>query len=149
MFCLVVLLSKKNVSADLKGNTLRVYWYLVQCQGNCAGPREIQRELSFKSPALAAYHLDKLMDLGLVDNVGGEYRVTEVVEVGVLKQFMKIGSFMIPRYVTYATMISILFVFFLSQFRALNFYSLFALIFGALSTVIFWYETFRVWRSRP
>ena len=112
-------------------------------------PREIQRELSFKSPALAAYHLDKLMDLGLVDNVGGEYRVTEVVEVGVLKQFMKIGSFMIPRYVTYATMISILFVFFLSQFRALNFYSLFALIFGALSTVIFWYETFRVWRSRP
>jgi hypothetical protein len=51
----VVLLSEKNVSADLKGNTLRVYWYLVQCKGNCAGPWEIQRELSFKSPALAAH----------------------------------------------------------------------------------------------
>ncbi|MCW4015050.1 MAG: helix-turn-helix domain-containing protein [Candidatus Bathyarchaeota archaeon] len=142
-------MSKENVASDLKGNTLRVYWYLVQCSGSSAGPRQIQRELGFKSPALAVYHLDKLVELGLVDNVNGVYRVVEVVEVGVLKQFMKVGSFMVPRYVTYASMISVLFVFFLSQFREVNFYSLFALIFGTLSTVIFWFETFRVWRSRP
>lgn len=142
-------MSNKSAVANLKGNTLRVYWFLLQCPNSSGGPRQIQRELGFKSPALAAYHLDKLIELGLVDKVGGEYQVTEVVEVGVLKQFMKVGTFMIPRYVTYATMISILFVFFLTQFRELNFYSLFALIFGALSTMIFWYETFRVWRSRP
>jgi preprotein translocase subunit SecF len=134
---------------NLKGNTLRVYWYLLQCNNNSSGPRHIQRGLGFKSPALAAYHLDKLLDLGLVEKINGEYRVQEVVEVGVLKQFMKIGSFIIPRYVTYATMISMLFVFFLTQFKELNFYSLFALIFGTLSTIIFWYETFRIWRSRP
>jgi preprotein translocase subunit SecF len=134
---------------NLKGNTLRVYWYLLQCNNNSSGPRQIQRGLGFKSPALAAYHLDKLLDLGLVEKINGEYRVQEVVEVGVLKQFMKIGSFIIPRYVTYATMISMLFVFFLTQFKELNFYSLFALIFGTLSTIIFWYETFRIWRSRP
>ena len=142
-------MAKENLAAELKGNTLRVYWYLVQCSSNCAGPRQIQRELGFKSPALAAYHLDKLLELGLVKKVGGEYQMTEVVEVGVLKQFMKVGSFMIPRYITYATMISVLFVFFLTQFRDLNFYSLFALIFGSLSTVIFWYETYRVWQTRP
>jgi preprotein translocase subunit SecF len=85
----------------------------------------------------------------LVGKIKGEYQVTEVVDVGVLKQFMKLGSFFVPRYVTYATMISVLFGFFLSQLREITFYSLFALIFGTLSTVIFWYETIRVWRSRP
>lgn len=140
---------KENIATNLKGNTLRVYWFLLECPNNSAGPRQIQRELGFKSPALAAYHLDKLVDLGLVDKIRGEYQVTQVVEVGVLKQFTKIGSFMVPRYVTYATMITILFGFFLTQLREITFYSLFALIFGTVSTVIFWYETFRVWRSRP
>jgi hypothetical protein len=142
-------MTDENVVADLKGNTLRVYWSLLQHPNNSGGPRQIQRELGFKSPALAVYHLDKLIELGLVDNFNGEYRVIEIVDVGVLKQFMKFGSFMIPRYVTYATMISILFVFFLTQLREITFYSLFALIFGTLSTAIFWYETLRVWRSRP
>jgi hypothetical protein len=140
---------KENIATDLKGNTLRVYWFLLECPNNSAGPRQIQRELGFKSPALAAYHLDKLIELGLVDKIKGEYQVTQVVEVGVLKQFTKIGNFMIPRYVTYATMITILFGFFLTQLKEITFYSLFALIFGTVSTVIFWYETFRIWRSRP
>jgi hypothetical protein len=142
-------MSRENVAPELKGNTLRVYWYLLQYPKNFSGPRQIQRELGFKSPALAAYHLDKLMDLGLVEKIKGEYQVTEVVDVGVLKQFMRLGGFIVPRYVTYATMITILFGFFLSQVREITFYSLFALIFGTLSTVIFWYETVRVWRSRP
>lgn len=140
---------KENIATNLKGNTLRVYWFLLECPNNSSGPRQIQRELGFKSPALAAYHLDKLIELGLVDKIRGEYQITQVVEVGVLKQFMKLGSFMVPRYVTYATMITILFGFFLTQLREITFYSLFALIFGTVSTVIFWYETFRVWRSRP
>ena len=142
-------MSKENIAPELKGNTLRVYWYLLQHPKNFAGPRQIQRELGFKSPALAVYHLDKLMQLGLVEKAKGEYQVTEVVDVGVLRQFMKLGSFLVPRYVTYATMITILFGFFLSQIREITFYSLFALIFGTLSTVIFWYETIRVWRNRP
>lgn len=142
-------MSKENVAAELKGNTLRVYWYLLQRPKNFSGPRQIQRDLGFKSPALAAYHLDKLMELGLVDTIKGEYHLTKVVDVGILRHFMKLGGFIVPRYVTYSTMITILFGFFLTQLRDLTFYSLFALIFGTLSTVIFWYETIRVWRSRP
>ena len=142
-------MSASSVVASLKGNTLRVYWFLLQCPNSCGGPRQIQRELGFKSPALASYHLDKLLELGLVDKKAGEYQVTSVVEVGVLKQFMKVGSFMVPRYITYATMMTILLVFFLFQFRQLNFYSLFALIFGFLGTTIFWYETLKIWKSKP
>jgi len=142
-------MSNGNVANELKGNTLRVYWYLLRSSKKFVGPRQIQRELGFSSPALAVYHLDKLMELGLIEKNAGEYHLKEIVDVGVLKQFMKLGSFIVPRYVTYATMISVLFVFFISQLREINFYSVFALIFGSLSTAIFWYETIRVWRSRP
>ena len=142
-------MSKKSVAAELKGNTLRVYWHLLQTSNSFVGPRQVQRELGFSSPALAVYHLDKLLDLDLVEKVSGEYRLKEIVDVGVLKQFMKFGGFIIPRHVTYASMITTLFVFFIFNVKEINFYSVFALIFGLLSTTIFWYETVRVWRSRP
>ena len=142
-------MSKENVASALKGNTLRVYWYLLQSSKSFVGPRQVQRELGLSSPALAVYHLDKLLELGLVEKGSGEYRLRKIVDVGVIKQFMKFGGFIVPRHVTYATMITTLFVFFLTQFREVNFYSVFALIFGLLSTIILWYETVRVWRSRP
>jgi predicted DNA-binding transcriptional regulator len=134
---------------ELKGNTLRVYWYLLNSSTEFIGPRQIQRALGFSSPSLAAYHLDKLLTLGLVKKNSGEYKLKEIVDVGILKQFMKWKGFIIPRHVTYAILISTLFIFFLTQLREINFYSLFALIFGSLSTAIFWYETLRVWQSRP
>jgi hypothetical protein len=142
-------MSDQKVANELKGNTLRVYWNLLNSSVEFIGPRQVQRELGFSSPSLAVYHLDKLLDLGLVEKKSGEYKIKEIVDVGVLKQFMKWKGVIIPRHVTYATLISTLFIFFLTQLRSINFYSLFALIFGSLSTAIFWYESIRVWQSRP
>ena len=56
----------ERVASELKGNTLRVYWYLLRASKDFVGPREVQRKLGFSSPALAVYHLDKLNQLGLV-----------------------------------------------------------------------------------
>ncbi|MEJ2241890.1 MAG: hypothetical protein P8Y18_07090 [Candidatus Bathyarchaeota archaeon] len=142
-------MSKQIVANELKGNTLRVYWCLLNSSTKFIGPRQIQRDLGFSSPSLAVYHLDKLLDLGLVEKNNGEYQLKEIVDVGILKQFMKLKGLIIPRHITYATMISTLFIFFLTQLRDINFYSLFALIFGSLSTTIFWYETIKIWKSRP
>ena len=142
-------MSDQTVANELKGNTLRVYWNLLKSSEEFIGPRQVQRELGFSSPSLAVYHLDKLLDLGLVEKNSGEYKIKEIVDVGVLKQFMKWKGIVIPRHVTYATLISTLFIFFLTQLRSINFYSLFALIFGSLSTAIFWYESIKVWQSRP
>jgi hypothetical protein len=142
-------MSDQKVANELNGNTLRVYWNLLNSSVEFIGPRQVQRELGFSSPSLAVYHLDKLLDLGLVEKKSGEYKIKEIVDVGVLKQFMKWKGVIIPRHVTYATLISTLFIFFLTQLRSINFYSLFALIFGSLSTAIFWYESIRVWQSRP
>jgi len=142
-------MDEEYVASNLRGNTLRVYWHLLQSSKSSVGPREVQSKLRFSSPALAVYHLDKLVELGLAEKAFGEYHLAKIVNVGVLKQFMKLRGFLIPRHVLYATMFTTLFTFYLSQFREVNFYSVFALIFGLLGTAILWYETIKVWRSKP
>lgn len=142
-------MDEERLESELKGNTLRVYWHLLQSSKSFVGPRQIQRKLGFSSPALAVYHLDKLVELGLVEKVSGEYHLAKIVDVGVLKQFVKLKGFVIPRHVLYATMFTTLLAFYLSQLREVNFYSVFALVFGLLSTTILWYETIKVWRSKP
>jgi len=138
-----------KIASVLKGNTLRVYWHVLRSGDGAVGVRDTQRALGFSSPALAIYHLDKLVELGLVEKVGGEYRLVKAVNVGVLKQFVRFGTFVLPRYFLYATMYTTLLIFFLTQFRQVNFYSVFALVFGLLGTGILWYETARTWRQRP
>ena len=144
-------LSDERLAAELQGNTLRVYWYLIGSSSGClgVGPRDVQRRLGFSSPNLAVYHLDKLVDLGIVEKVSGSYRVMRVVDVGVLKQFTKIKGFVFPRYILYASMWSTLFGFFIFQFRDINFYSIFGLIFGVLGAGILWFEAANNWRNRP
>ena len=144
-----LLMNEDQIASRLKGNALRVYWLLLQSSKNPIGARDIQRKLKFSSPSLAVYHLDKLVELGLAEKNAGEYRLTRIVDVGVLKQFTRLGGLILPRHVLYATMWSTLFLFFVSQFRELTFHSLFALVFGILGTVILWFEAFKIWRSKP
>ncbi len=140
---------EEKIASELRGNTLRVYWALLNSSDGTMGVRELQRKLGFSSPALAAYHLNKLVEMKLVARERGDYRLVREVRVGVLKQFVKLGTFLLPRYVLYATMFTTLTAFLLTQLRELTFYSVFALVLGGLGTVIFWYETVRVWRQRP
>jgi len=141
--------NEEDVATNLKGNTLRVYWHLLRSSDGTVKVRETQRSLGFSSPALAVYHLEKLAELGLVKKIRGKYHLTKVVNVGVLKQFMKIGTFVLPRYTLYATLFTTLLLFYLWQLREINFYSVFALLFGILATGILWYETVKIWRQKP
>ena len=142
-------MEKDHITSQLKGNTLRVYWYLLESSNNPVGPRDIQRKLKLSSPSLAVYHLDKLIELGLAENTVGEYRLKKVVDVGIFKQFTRLGGFILPRHVLYASMWSTLFAYFILKFKELNSYSLFALIFGSLGMAILWFEAYKIWRSKP
>ena len=85
---------EEKFESSLKGNTLRVYWMMLKSGIDTAvGVRQVQRTLGFSSPTLAAYHLDKLVELGLVEKKHGEYHLERRVKVGVLKQFTRIGTF--------------------------------------------------------
>src|SRR4030066_1839632 len=142
-------MSEEQIESLLKGNTLRVYWHLLKTRNGSVGARETQRALKFSSPALAVYHLDKLAELGLAEKLNGEYHLVKAVNVGVLKQFVRFGVLMLPRHFFYATMFTTLLVFYLVQFRRVDFYSTFALVTIILATAITWYETLRVWRQKP
>jgi len=143
-------LDEEKISSVLRGNTLRVYWHVLRSGDGVVGVRDTQRALGFSSPALAVYHLDKLAELGLVEKEPtGEYRLVKAVSVGVLKQFVRFGTFVLPRYFLYATLFTTLLAFFLTQFRRVDFYSVFALVFGLLGTGILWYETARAWSQKP
>jgi hypothetical protein len=142
-------MSEEKIESVLKGNTLRVYWFLLRSPNDMVGARETQRALKFSSPALAVYHLDKLTELGLVEKTNGEYRLVKAVNVGVLKQFVRFGALMLPRHFLYATMFTTLLIFFLTQVKRADFYSMFALVLGLLATGIMWYETVRAWRQKP
>ena len=142
-------MSEEEIETILKGNTLRVYWYLLSKPETLIGARQTQRALRFSSPALAVYHLDKLSDLGLIEKTNGEYRLVKTVNIGVLKQFVRLGAFMIPRYFLYATMFTTLLIFFLTQLKTLNFYSMFALVSILLAAGVTWFETLMTWKQRP
>ncbi len=142
-------MSEEKIESVLKGNTLRVYWFLLHSPTGIVGARETQRALKFSSPALAVYHLDKLTELGLAEKTNGEYRLVKAVNVGVLKQFVRFGAFMLPRHLFYATMFTTLLIFYSTQFKSVNFYSIFALVLGLLATGIMWYETLKAWRQKP
>ena len=139
------------LESELKGKTLIVYWYLLQQPTHTVGAREVQRALGFSSPSIAVHHLEKLQDLGLVSKKGtGEYVLEEEVKVGILRLFAHMGRFIVPRYLFY----SIFFTTMLATYLAVCvigqvFPSYYALIFGSIGTIVFWFETVRVWRARP
>jgi predicted DNA-binding transcriptional regulator len=143
----------EKIASDLKGNTLRVYWYVLNASGKIVGVREVQRALGFSSPTLALYHLDKLRELGLVAKDSGEYRLVKEVKVDILKQFVKVGRIFVPRFAAYATFFTGLFVYYVvflaSQGALDSLVSFFGLVFGGAGSAIFWFETVKTWRQRP
>jgi DNA-binding transcriptional ArsR family regulator len=143
-------MDEKQIESELRGKTLKVYWYLLEHSAESSvGVREVQRALGFSSPRLAAYHLEKLEELGLVENRCGEYFLIKEIRVGVMKHFLKLGRFLLPRYFFYATMFTTFLIYIVVGFEEANAYSVFALILSVLSSVIFWYETIRMWRQKP
>jgi SOS-response transcriptional repressor LexA len=141
---------KENVESKLKGNTLRVYVYVLK-KGR-VGVREVQRSLGFSNPSLAQYHLNKLKELGLVREDGGEYEVVSEVKVDVLRDFLRFGTLLVPRFVMYAMFFTVFTVYL--TIVSLQMYSNVPIVYWftallTLSTIIFWYESLRAWFSAP
>jgi len=142
-------LNEEEIVSKLKGNTLRVYWGLLSSDNGVVGVRGLQRDLGFSSPALAAYHLNRLVDFGLAVNDRGDYRLVREVKVGVLKQYIKLGSFLLPRYVLYASMFSTFLVYLLLRFDEVSFYSVYGLAVSLLASGVSWFEAVKIWRQKP
>ncbi|MFP3950903.1 MAG: hypothetical protein ACLFVP_01990 [Candidatus Bathyarchaeia archaeon] len=138
------------VEAELKGKTLRVYMYMLQSEEDGVGVREVQRALDFSSPSVSSYHLNKLRDLGLVENRYGDYYLKKEVKIGVLKQFVSLGGVMLPRYLFYAVLITSMLITYIIQFPMYpSPQNIAALLMGGISSTILWLETLKIWREKP
>jgi len=139
-----------KIESELKGKTLLVYTHILKAGRETVGVREVQRALGFSSPSVAAYHLQKLQDLGLVENAYGDYRLVREVKVGVLRSFVSFGGVMLPKFLFYAVLITSMLVTFLFQFPfdpTREYVT--TLIMGLIPAAIFWYETIKIWREKP
>ncbi len=138
---------RDRVDYELRGKTLKVYLHLLR-YGRAVGVREIQKELGFSSPSVAFHHLDKLLDLGVVEKDQYErYVLAKKVDSGILHSFVSIGGLTLPRlgfYAAFFTTIALAYVF--ANRTLLDLYALIGTVGGS---AIFWYEAWRVWRRKP
>jgi len=138
------------VDAELKGNTLRVYVYALKKRR--VGVREVQRALLMSNPSLAQYHLNKLRELGLVTENNGEYEVVKEVKVEVMRDFLRLGTLIVPRFIFYAVMFTVLAGYLTlvgsPYFTLVPVLEWFAVALAGAAAA-FWYEAVRAWRSAP
>lgn len=86
----------KKLEKEVAGeyNTFRVYLYMLRVKR--AKTRDVQRSLGFSSPRLAAHHLEKLNELGLVEKENFHYRVVSK-SFGVLRLFFILDRWVLPK----------------------------------------------------
>lgn len=136
-----------TLEAELRGRTLEVYWALLS-RREPVGVREIQRALRLSSPSVAFHHLEKLLELGVVEKDSyGRYVVAKKVDVGVLQAFLRVGGRLLPRFLFYALFFTTLLTLYLAQ--TLPSPDPYAATFGVAAVLASWYETIRVWRTKP
>ena len=139
-----------HIESELKGKTLLVYMHILKAGQDTVGVREVQRALGFSSPSVAAYHLQKLQDLGLIENAYGDYRLIKEIKVGVLRSFVSVGGVMLPRFLFYAVLVTSMLITFVASFPFIPSREyITTLIMGFVPTVVFWYETVKIWREKP
>lgn len=135
-------MSSEDVEGVLKGLTLKVYRYVLKNRKE-TGVREVQRALKLSSPTLAAYHLDKLEQAGLVKKGASGYVVDRVY----LRNLIRFRRLLIPKYFFYALFFSLAVVVELVVFRPTVFSReyVFAFIVTCAAAASYVYETIRTW----
>jgi DNA-binding transcriptional ArsR family regulator len=128
----------KDEHEVLTGNTAQVYRYAIK-QRKPIGVREVQRALKLSSPTLAAYHLDKLEEAGLLKQTSDGY----IVEKFVLENFVRLRQLLLPKYLFYFAVFATAVIFQIVLFRPsqLTREYLFSTSMLIVATAYFAYET--------
>ena len=68
--------------------------------------RDVWRKLNLSSPSLAQYHINKLLDLKLIESTPEGYMVNAEEQVEALRSFLRLRGRLIPRMVIYGAFVS-------------------------------------------
>jgi hypothetical protein len=130
---------------EIRGNTLKVYLYLLK-----HGPselREVQRGLDLSSASLASYHLGKLAEANYVQqDEQGKYFAVKEASAKVLEGYSKVGPAVVPQLFFFSLLFTLLAAFF--SFEALygSGFTLYLVFVSIAMVVVLWYETLILWR---
>jgi hypothetical protein len=92
-------------SKQIYGKTWDVYLCILTASSPI-GVRDIWRALGFSSPSLAQYHVNKLLELKLIEPVAGKYKVNNEEQLEALRSFLMLRGMLIPRMVIYGALLS-------------------------------------------
>lgn len=106
------------------------------------GVRDIWRELKLSSPSLAQYHVNRLLELGMItQTTGGKYIASEEKRVEALKGFLLLRGKLVPRLVFYGALIMGILAFYLIAWPVeFNFRDLTLIAVAAISIIAFLFE---------
>lgn len=134
-------------SRRIHGKTWDVYLCVLTSK-EPVGVREIWRQLGLSSPSLAQYHVNKLLDLKLIQPSSGGYAPTPDQQLEALKSFLVLRGRLVPRFVIYgAFILGILASYILFWPFRWDFRDLATLAFGAFSAGAFFFEAYRQQRG--
>ena len=134
-----------SLNCEIRGNTLKIYLYLLR-----HGPselREIQRGTGLSSPSLVSYHIGKLSEAGYArQDEFGKYLVIRETADQVLEGYSKMGPAIVPQMLFFALFFTIIGAFFaIMTVFTTTFINYLVVVCGAM-IFVFWYETIRLWR---
>ena len=135
-------------SKRIYGKTLDVYLCILTSASG-VGVREIWRQLGFSSPSLAQYHVNKLLDLRLIEaDFDGKYIINDQESIEALLSFLLLRGMLIPRLTIYSALLLGLMVSYLSfwPWRG-DFRDLATLFIGLFSAGAFLFEAVKQYRG--
>ena len=131
---------------EIKGNTLRVYLYILQ-HGPCE-LKDVQGSLQFSTASLASYHLKRLIDAGYASQDGyGRYLATKDTTKQLLDGYTKVGAVVVPQLLFVSVLFTALVVYFSYMATSSSSYLPFLVGASLALVLVIWYETLRVWRK--
>jgi len=134
-------------NTEIRGNTLKVYLYLLK-----HGPselRDIQRGLNLSSASLASYHLGKLLETGFAkQDEYGRYSAVKEASDRILEGYSKIGPAVVPQLFFFSLFFTILVVFFsIAAWNGWDGFIPYLIGVSFAMLAVFWFETIRLWRK--
>ena len=124
--------------------------YFVLLNKKSIGVRELQRHLDLSSPSVAKYHLEKLVNLHLIENRNGIYHLDKKADLPLLTSWVLIGKQLIPRAIFAALFFTFLFIGYLFLvYTYWNKDSLFAIMFGVVILIYVWSDVILQFRRKP
>jgi hypothetical protein len=134
-------------SRRLSGTTWEVYLYILTSETQ--GVRDIWRGLNLSSPSLAQYHVNKLLELGLLETTpNGGFQPNEKAQRDALRNFIILRGKLVPRLVFYgALLLGVFFTYVLLWPFRWDFRDFVVLAMALFSITTFFYEAYRQHQS--